>query len=283
VLACGCGDFNIPAMRLALSLPSLAALALLGACAPHSLASSASGSPGTLVAVFAHPDDETIVAPALAHAARNGATVYVVVATDGRRGVSKHAGIPGGDSLATVRAAEARCSAATLGARPPILLGFEDAGLAVLSPWPGEPLDRMAKRVDSTLRALHPDVVLTWGPEGGYGHQDHRLVGDVVTQVFQSGAVPSARLLYVGFTADRIAGAPRWYGSRVYPTAPALLTTRIAFDEQDREAARRAIACHKSQATEADMNESFTALTHLWNGIVAFQQWRGGPTASKFF
>jgi LmbE family N-acetylglucosaminyl deacetylase len=259
------------------------ACALLSACAAHSSSPSPSGGVGTLVAVFAHPDDETIVAPALAHAARNGATVYVVIATDGRRGVSKHAGIPAGDSLATVRAGEARCSAATLGARPPIMLGFEDAGLAVLSPWPGEPLDRMARRVDSTLRALHPDVVLTWGPEGGYGHQDHRLVGDVVTQVFQSGAVSSTRLLYVGFTAERIAGAPRWYGSRVYPTAPALLTTRIAFDERDREAARRAIACHKSQATEADMNESFTALTHLWNGEVAFQQWRGGATASKFF
>ena len=270
-------------IRIARKSLTLAATALLGACAAQSVAPAASGTSGTLVAVFAHPDDETIVAPALAHAARNGATVYVVVATDGRRGVSKHAGIPAGDSLATVRAAEARCSAATLGARPPILLGFEDAGLAVLSPWPGEPLDRMARRVDSTLRALHPDVVLTWGPEGGYGHQDHRLVGDVVTQVFQSGAVGSARLLYVGFTADRIAGAPRWYGSRVYPTAPALLTTRITFDERDREAARRAIACHKSQATEADMNESFTALTHLWNGVVAFQQWRGGPTASKFF
>ena len=233
--------------------------------------------------MFAHPDDETIVAPALSHAARNGATVYLIVATDGRRGVSKHAGIPAGDSLAKVRAGEARCSAAALGAQPPVMLGFEDAGLAVLSPWPGEPLDRMEKRVDSTLRALHPDVVLTWGPEGGYGHQDHRLVGDVVTQVFQKGAVGSARLLYVGFTADRIAGAPRWYGSRVYPTAPALLTTRIAFDEQDHAAARRAIACHKSQATEADMNESFTALTHLWNGVVAFQQWRGGPSMSKFF
>jgi len=268
------------------SLRGLSAFAacLLGiACASSSVAPTRSGGGGTIVAVFAHPDDETIVAPALAHAARGGATVYLVIATDGRRGVAKHAGIPGGDSLATVRAAEARCSAAALGARPPVLLGFEDAGLAVLSPWPGEPLDRMANRIDSTLRALRPDVVLTWGPEGGYGHQDHRLVGDVVTQIFQSGAVGSARLLYVGFTAERIAGAPRWYGSRVYATAPSLLTTRIAFDERDHAAARRSIACHRSQATEEGMNESFTALTHLWNGVVAFQEWRGGRTASKFF
>ena len=256
---------------------------LMAACAARSAVPAPAGAIPTLVAVFAHPDDETIVAPALARAARDGARVYLVIATDGRLGASKHAGIPAGDSLATVRAGEARCSAAVLGAQPPVLLGFPDNGLAVLSPWPGEPLDRLAKRIDSTLRVLKPDVVLTWGPDGGYGHQDHRLVGDVVTQVFQSGAVGRARLFYVGFTAERIAGAPRWYGNHVYPTAPALLTTRIAFDERERQAARRAIACHRSQDTEAGMNESFAALTYLWNGAVAFQQWRGGPSASKFF
>jgi LmbE family N-acetylglucosaminyl deacetylase len=271
-------------VRFPSSFAVCAAATLLAGCAPQpSTGSPAPSGAGTVVAVFAHPDDETIVAPALARLARDGARVHLVVAPDGRRGVSRHAGIPAGDSLATVRAGEARCSAATLGAQPPIMLGFEDAGLSVLSPWPGEPLDRLAKRIEATLRELHPDVVLTWGAEGGYGHQDHRLVGDVVTQVFQAGAAGTARLYYVGFTADRIAGAPRWYGSRVYPTAADLLTTRIAFDERDREAARRAIACHRSQATEAEMLESFTALSHLWNGEVAFQQWRGGSRASKFF
>jgi LmbE family N-acetylglucosaminyl deacetylase len=264
-------------------LTPLAALVLVAACATRGSPTGSGATPGTLVAVFAHPDDETIVAPALARVARDGAKVFLVVATDGRRGAAPHAGIPAGDSLAIVRAGEARCSAAALGAQPPVMLGFEDAGLSVLKPWPGEPLDRMARRIEETLRELRPDVVLTWGPEGGYGHQDHRLVGDVVTQVFQSGAAGAARLYYVGFTADRIAGAPRWYGSRVYPTAPGLLTTRIAFDERDREAARRAIACHRSQATETGMNESFNALSHLWNGEVAFQQWRGGRVASTFF
>ena len=257
--------------------------ALLSACAAQSAGPAPANSTRTLVAIFAHPDDETIVAPALARTARDGARVYVVIATDGRLGASKHFGLPPGDSLAAVRAGEARCSAAALGAQPPVLLGFPDNGLAVLSPWPGEPLDRMARRVDSTLRALRPDVVITWGPDGGYGHQDHRLVGDVVTQVFQSGAAGAARLFYVGFTAERIAGAPRWYGNHVYPTAPALLTTRIRFDEQDHEAARRSIACHRSQATEAGMSESFAALTYRWTGEVAVQPWRGGPPASKFF
>jgi LmbE family N-acetylglucosaminyl deacetylase len=238
----------------------------------------------TIVAVVAHPDDETIVSPVLAHYARKGARVYVIVATDGRKGVAKHAGIPAGDSLATVRAGEARCSARELGIQPPILVGLEDAGLAVISPWPGEPLDRLAKRLEVTFRELHPDAVITWGPEGGYGHADHRLVGNVVTQLFQAGAVPStARLYFPGFTADRVASSPRWFGFHLYPTAPALLSTTVRFDERDRVAARQALGCHRSQATTAEMEESFAALEHLWQGHVGFQQWRGGPRASELF
>jgi LmbE family N-acetylglucosaminyl deacetylase len=238
----------------------------------------------TLVAVVAHPDDETIVSPVLARYAREGARAYLVVATDGRRGVAKHAGIPAGDSLATVRAGETRCSARELGIQPPILLGLEDAGLAVISPWPGEPLDRLAKRLEATLRELRPDAVITWGPEGGYGHADHRLVGDVVTQLFQAGAVaPPARLYFAGFTADRVASSPPWFGFHLYPTAPALLTAVVRFDERDRAAARRALSCHRSQATAADMDESFAALEHLWQGQVTFQQWRGGTPSSGLF
>jgi LmbE family N-acetylglucosaminyl deacetylase len=183
-----------------------------------------------------------------------------------------------------VRAGEARCSARELGIQPPILLGFEDAGLAVISPWPGEPLDRLATRLETILRELRADAVITWGPEGGYGHADHRLVGDVVTQIFQAGAVASStRLYFAGFTADRVTNSPRWFGFHLYPTAAALLTTTVRFDERDRAAARRALSCHRSQATAAEMDESFAALEHLWQGQVAFQQWRGGARSSGFF
>jgi LmbE family N-acetylglucosaminyl deacetylase len=256
----------------------LAALCASCATAPRTT------TPRTLVAVVAHPDDETIVSPALAHYAREGAKVYIVVATDGRKGVTKHAGIPAGDNLAAVRADEARCSARELGAQPPILLGMEDAGLAAISPWPGELLDRLAKRLETVFRDLRPDAVVTWGPEGGYGHPDHRLVGDVVTQLFQAGAVaPPARLYFVGFTADRTTTSLRWFGHQVYPTAPALLTTTVPFDERARAAARRALGCYRSQATEQEMEETFAALEHLWQGRVAFQPWRGGKSSSGLF
>ena len=259
-------------------------LALCAACAGQAASTATSPAQKTLIAVFAHPDDETIVSPALARYAREGANVYVVVATDGRKGVAKHFGLPAGDSLAKVRAGEARCSAHELGARPPILIGLEDAGLSVISPWPGQPLDSLAKRLRTIFAELRPDAVITWGPEGGYGHADHRLVGDVVTQVFASGGVPSStRLYYVGFTADRLAGNPRWYGMVIYPTSPELLTATVAYESIDRNAARRALGCHKSQATEAEMEESFATLEHLWQGSVRFQQWRTGPQTSGLF
>jgi LmbE family N-acetylglucosaminyl deacetylase len=47
-----------------------------------------SPSARTLVSVIAHPDDETFVSPILAHYARAGVLVYVVIATDGRQGVA---------------------------------------------------------------------------------------------------------------------------------------------------------------------------------------------------
>ena len=263
-----------------------AAAMLLSSCSPHtaSISTQAETSSRVLVAVFAHPDDETLVAPALARYAREGAHVFLVIATDGRRGANSHARIPAGDSLAKVRADEARCSARALGLQPPILLGFPDAGLADFAPWPGKRLDTLATRMDSVLRALRPSVVLTWGPDGGYGHSDHRLTGNVVTQVFQSGALPaSTRLFTAGFPESRTSAAPPWYGQHLHPVSGALLTTTVSFDAADRAAAARSVACHWSQATLEGQARNMEALDYLWQGAVTFQQWGGGPRRTSFF
>lgn len=272
--------------RSNLSIRHVAAFAgLLAGCASHgSSVASPQSTPRTLVAVFAHPDDETLVAPALARYAREGAIVYLVIATDGRRGANAHAGIPAGDSLAKVRANEARCSARALGLQPPILLGFPDAGLADFAPWPGKRLDTLATRMDSVLRALRPSVVVTWGPDGGYGHSDHRLTGSVVTQILQSGALPpTTRLFTAGFPATRTIAAPSWYGQQLHPVSSALLTATVAFNAADRDAAARSVACHWSQATVQAQARNMEALDHLWQGVVSFQQWGGGARRTSLF
>ena len=274
---------NVLERRLEL-LMGAAVIALLAACARGGASVTAMHtSPRTLVAVFAHPDDETLVAPALARYAREGVRVFLVIATDGRRGANAHARIPAGDSLAKVRADEARCSARALGLEPPVLLGFPDAGLADFAPWPGKRLDTLATRIDSVLRALRPSVVVTWGPEGGYGHSDHRLTGNVVTQVFQSGALPSTTsLFYAGFPETRTSTAPRWYGQKIHPVSSALLTATVTFTPDDQQAAAKSVACHWSQATLEEQTGNMRALDHLWQGAVTFQQWGGARQASLF-
>ncbi|CAN5919130.1 PIG-L family deacetylase [soil metagenome] len=274
---------NLFARRLGL-LMGAATIALLAACAPRGTSVAAvPTSPRTLVAVFAHPDDETLVAPALARYAREGVRVFLVIATDGRQGANAHARIPAGDSLAKVRADEARCSARALGLEPPILLGFADAGLADFAPWPGKRLDTLATRIDSLLRALRPSVVVTWGPEGGYGHSDHRLTGNVVTQIFQSGALSSTMpLFYAGFPETRTSTAPPWYGQTIHPVSSALLTATVTFNSDDRQAAAKSVACHWSQATLEEQTGNMRALDHLWQGAVTFQQWGGARQTSLF-
>src|SRR3954465_4078687 len=269
--------FTSAALLLAL-LPS-------AACAQQKAAAHKS-HPKTLLAVFAHPDDETIVSPVLAAYARQGVKVYLMVATDGRMGIMPHAGIPAGDELARVRAGEVQCAAKELGIEPPILVGLPDAGLAAIKPavaYPGEPLDKLAKELRRIIDELDPQVIISWGPEGAYGHPDHRLVGDTVMQLFQEGGarMKGRHLYWIGFPPDRVASAPLWYGFKMYGTDPALLTAKVAFTAAGLATARKDIGCHKSQATTEMMDESFNTLSGLWKGGVQLYEWRSDHTPAK--
>ncbi len=244
-------------------------LLLLGAgIRPCAAAAQAGGS--TLMAVFAHPDDERIVAPLLARYAREGHRVHLVIATDGSKGVTEHAGIPAGDSLAQVRAREARCAADRLGIEPPILLGLEDGGLASFPS-----LGRLREELTRLLGTLRPDALLTIGPEGGTGHPDHRLVGNVVTEVVQSvtETEPPA-LYYASLPAERMRSAP--------PARPAVsaiperyLRVQVPFTPRDWEAARAAFDCHASQYTAEQREAINRMLAHGFAGRVHLRPWHG--------
>jgi hypothetical protein len=70
----------------------------------------AQGTARTLVAVWAHADDEGPVAPILARYAREGVQVHMIIATDGAQGAA-NTSVPRGPEIAKLRAEEARCSA----------------------------------------------------------------------------------------------------------------------------------------------------------------------------
>jgi LmbE family N-acetylglucosaminyl deacetylase len=275
-LARGCGAHftGDNFMRFGLGLLCL----LLANAGMLSDAAAQTGS-RTLVAVFAHPDDERIVGPLLARYAREGHEVYLVIATDGSKGVREHAGVPAGDSLARVRAGETRCAARQLGIHPPMLLGFEDAGLASFAS-----LQQLREDVRRVLGDLQPDAVISFGPEGGTGHPDHRLVGVVVTEVVQSGGpgIPQA-LYYASLPAERMTDAPP---ARPHVTSmpQRYLPIVVPFTPEDFEAGRKAFACHQTQYTPAEMDAIMRYLAHGFEGAVRLRHWYGaGESRADLF
>ena len=140
-----------------MTLAALAASVLFTPCA-----ASAQASARTLVAVFAHGDDEVPIGPVLAKYANEGVQVYLIIATDGAQG-GANTSIPRGPELARVRADEALCSTKALGLRPPILLGFPDGALGSYTADPSL-LYRLTQRIQEELLRLKPDAIITWGP-----------------------------------------------------------------------------------------------------------------------
>src|SRR5262245_55903559 len=165
---------------------ALGAVLLLTQCTSPPVQESGRREP-VLLAVFAHPDDESTVGAVLAKYAASGVKVYLATATDGRLGFNQFAGIPAGDALAAARVKELQCATEKLGINPPIMFGLYDQ-LKMgegLQAYLGQ-MREMRDRVTKLFEELQPDAVITWGPSGWTGHPDHRLVSDIVTEVFQS-------------------------------------------------------------------------------------------------
>jgi LmbE family N-acetylglucosaminyl deacetylase len=252
-------------------------VALLAApCVMLPQAAPSGAAPKTLVAVLAHPDDEAPVAPILARYAREGAQVYLLIVTDGVAGAGQQGHIPRpdsapqGEALVRQRAEEARCAAEALGVMPPIRLEFPDGKLGDYVGDRGL-IYRLTQRMAEELARLRPDAVLTWGPDGGIGHPDHRMVSNVVTQLQRAGApgVPE-RVFYMYLTVEsiRAMNPQRGVPPLVIPQAK-YFTVRVPFEPVDLQAAERSMACHRSQFTPEVVQRVAPATARAWNGAVS--------------
>ncbi len=243
---------------------TLAALALI----PPAQATAEPNQLQQVVVVVAHPDDELFMAPALASLARQGAEVTIYYATKGEAGPGV-SGLKPGDELAERRIDEAWCAVEALGVA--VLIGGDhgDGKLGVAAHDDGSPARALAQSLQRQLDLA--DLVLTWGPDGGYGHADHRMVSALTTQVVQ--AMPATgrpKLLYVGIPAGALPPVPEM--ARWATTDPALLTETIPYTPADLEAAKAAAQCHVTQfeeATRAGMMPLFDAT--MWRGKVHFR------------
>ena len=234
---------------------------------------SQTASPRTLVAVLAHADDEGPAAPILARYAREGVQVYLLIATDGGQGTGFAAArgdtAPRGQDLVRARTEEARCATQALGVKPPILLAFPDGKLG---DYVGDRAlaYRLTQRIAEELQRLHPDAIVTWGPEGGMGHPDHRMVSSIVTQLQRARApgVPD-RVFYMYLPADAIRDMNPQRGVPPFLVPdPRYLSVRVPFTPEDLQAAGRSMACHKSQFTAEDVRRVQAATAQFWNGAI---------------
>jgi LmbE family N-acetylglucosaminyl deacetylase len=146
-----------------------------------------------LLAVLAHPDDETFaMGGTLALYAQRGAAVHLVCATRGEAGDADEQYLRGYQSIAELREAELTCAAHQLGLSGVHFLNYRDSGM------PGAkdnqhpqaliniPMDELVGKIVSKIRELHPQVVLTHDPMGGYGHPDHIYLQRAVEQAFRA-------------------------------------------------------------------------------------------------
>src|SRR5215217_181065 len=149
-----------------------------------------------LLAVFAHPDDETFCAGGtLAKYVTAGWEVLVVSATRGQAGQIRDPHAATRRTLGQVREREFYAACEQLGVHSAQVLDYMDGTLHEVDP------DELTGAVVRIIRAFRPDVVITFGPDGAYGHPDHIAIGAATTRAFEQAG--SARHFPEQITAGR--------------------------------------------------------------------------------
>jgi LmbE family N-acetylglucosaminyl deacetylase len=145
----------------------------------------------TLLAVLAHPDDETFgMGGTLAVYARRDVDVHLICATRGEVGEIDPEFKETIKSPACLRTQELRCAADVLGISQVHFMNYRDSGMpgSEANKHPkalvAQPLEQISQEVAHLIRKIKPDVVVTFDPIGGYRHPDHIAIHKATVQAF---------------------------------------------------------------------------------------------------
>lgn len=201
-----------------------------------------------ILGVFAHPDDENRVGPVLAKYARMGHKVYVVIATDGKNG-TRVTKIPAGEELAKVRRSETACACEKLGIEKPIFLSLErlDTLYGVRSYLNSHAAAK--NLLKAKIEELKPDAIITFGPDGEYGHSEHIVVGSIVQEVLlREGWIERYPLYFPVFTKLQLRD-----DESVGYIDPRYISLTVKFNVADSVRYTEAAKCYVSQYTEEEI------------------------------
>jgi LmbE family N-acetylglucosaminyl deacetylase len=150
-----------------------------------------------MLAVLAHPDDETFgLGGTLALYAKRGVKVHLICATRGEVGTVAPQFMEGYSSIADLRVDELLCAAERLGLEKVHFLDYRDSGMVGTADnehpksLTQAPEDEVVAALVAFIRRLHPEVVLTFDPVGGYGHPDHIAIHDATVKAYEAASDP---------------------------------------------------------------------------------------------
>jgi LmbE family N-acetylglucosaminyl deacetylase len=151
---------------------------------------------GTILGIWAHPDDETyLTAGLMAQAARDGRRVVCVTATRGEGGSMDEERWPSA-TMGEVREAELMRSFEILGVIEHHWLDLPDIDMDTPLPEVGY------ERVRAIMEEVQPDAVLTFGPDGMTGHVAHMSVSEWATRALAEVGKPGAQVHYATYTQE---------------------------------------------------------------------------------
>jgi LmbE family N-acetylglucosaminyl deacetylase len=224
---------------------------------------------GTILGVWAHPDDETYTCGGLmAYAVDRGSRVMCVTATRGEAGSLDPERWPP-ETLGIVREAELMTALGILGVTEHEWLDYPDGGCEEI------PDEEAVIKLGAAFDDVQPDTVLTFGPDGMTGHPDHKKVSAWTTAAFEQMAKPGAALYYATVTPEWMEVVyPKFQGFDVFfagepsvtPKAELGIDLVLSPDLIDR----------KFRAISAQVSQSEALLRELGRGF--FDQSEGNET-----
>ena len=215
-----------------------------------------------LLAIFPHPDDETLgLGSTFARYSAEGVETYLICATRGERGWYESEGPdPGLEGLARIREAELRCAAEHLGLKEVNFLDYIDGDVDQTD------APEIIRKLVAPIRRIQPQVVVTFAPDGAYGHPDHIALSQFTNgalvcaadAAFEDGQVPHrvSKLYYMVDSLDVVEAANEAFGgirmevdgvTRHHQGWEDWKITTVLDNKNYMDRVQRAIQCHKSQ------------------------------------
>jgi LmbE family N-acetylglucosaminyl deacetylase len=204
---------------------------------------------GVVLGVWAHPDDETYLSAAhMMRAVAAGHRVACVTATRGELGSPDPQRWPPGPPLAQVRTRELELGLAELGVHDHTWLDYPDGGCAAV------PLAEGAAHVLTAIDRVRPDTVLTFGPDGMTGHDDHISVSRWVDAAVATFDGQRPQVLWAtqspGWVAawkERMDEVNVFMGSEPPQTPVEQMRSHVLLDDDERDRKVRALLQMTSQ------------------------------------